>query len=59
MADHSKTGQKSLVFEWFLTKWPPNLAAILFLPFETQTQKVSERWPLESRTIPLSDVYCI
>jgi hypothetical protein len=26
-----------------LTKWLPNLAAILFLPFENRTQKVSEK----------------
>jgi hypothetical protein len=33
------------------------MAAIL--ASESQTQKVSERWPFESRTIRLSDVYCI
>jgi hypothetical protein len=56
-------------------KMAANLAAILFLPFESQTnrsspdhliagpfesrtQKVSERWPFECRIIRLSDVYC-
>jgi hypothetical protein len=54
-------------------KMAANLAAILFLPFESRTnksspyhliagpfesrtQKVSERWPFESRTVRLSDV---
>jgi hypothetical protein len=27
-------------------------------PFESLTQKVSKRWPFESRTVQLSDVYC-
>jgi hypothetical protein len=31
-----KTGQKSPVFKWFLTNWPPK-------PFEYRTQKVSEK----------------
>ncbi len=29
------------------------------IQFESRTQKVSERWPFESRTVRLSDVYCV
>jgi hypothetical protein len=36
-------------FQMVKTKW---------WPFESRTQKVSERWPFECRIVRLSDVYC-
>jgi hypothetical protein len=35
------------------------MAAILFLPFESRTQKVSEKLTIQKPDIWLSDAYCI
>jgi hypothetical protein len=42
----------------FLSGFRMVMAAILFLPFESQTQKVSEKWPFEYQTVWYSVVHC-
>jgi hypothetical protein len=42
---------KSLVFEWFLTEWPPK-------PFKNRISKVSEKWPFENWTARYSVGHC-